>query len=237
MKSTSERSYGAVLENAKKLLITIQSFANYQASRTEDSIAEFQKLINDCDKDNSTVATSLGEYTNAVDKRTKAFLGKDTNSINKLLSPLGKAIASQYDKTSKEYNIIMGIINRMRAQKLEKAPANPTEDKKESISKSELSYGSKLQNFKDLISNLEVFGNFNPANAALKIDQLKTLVGELETLNTAVNSKLAPLTLARNKRKELFEELGKRAQRIKANVSSIYGNSSVEYKQVKGLKV
>jgi hypothetical protein len=237
MKSTSERSFGATLENAKKLLTTVSNFANYQAPRLEDSLAEFQKLINDCDKDNTTVATGIGEYTNAVDKRAKAFSGKDTNSIAKLLSPMAKAIAGQYDKTSKEYNTIMGIINRMRAQKLEKAPANPTEEKKESISKSELSYGSKFQNFKDLISNLEVFGNFNPANPNLKIDKLKTMVTELEALNTAVNAKLAPLTLARGKRKDLFEELSKRTQRIKANISSQYGNSSDEYKQVKGLKV
>jgi hypothetical protein len=237
MKSTSERGYGAILENAKKLLTTIASFANYQASRSEDSLVEYQKLIQDCEKDNSTVATGLSEYTMAVDKRSKAFSTKEPNSMDKLLSPIAKAVAAQYDKTSKEYETIMGIITRMRSQKLEKAPANPTEEKKESISKSELSYGSKLQNFKDLIANLEVFGNFNPANPAIKIEALKARVTELEALNTAVNAKLAPLTLARGSRKEVFEELTKRVQRIKANVSSIYGNNSAEYKQVKGLKV
>jgi hypothetical protein len=237
MKSISEQTYGARLENAKKLFTTISSFANYQASRTEDSLVEFQKLIQDCEKDNNTVATGLSEYTMAVDKRSKAFSNKEANAMDKLLSPIAKAVAGQYDKTSKEYNSIAGIISRMRSQKLEKAPSNPTEDKKETISKSELSYGSKMQNFKDLIATLETFGNFNPVNPAIKIEALKARVTELETLNTAVNAKLAPLTLARGKRKEVFEELSKRTQRIKANVSSQYGNSSDEFKQVKGLKV
>lgn len=237
MKSVSEQTFGARLENAKKFLTTISSFANYQASRPEDSIAEYQKLVNECDKENTSVATGLGEYTMTVDKRSKAFAGKENTSIDKLLSPIAKAVAGQYDKTSKEYDTIMSIVNRMRSQKLEKAPADPTEDKKETISKSELSFGSKFQNFKNLISTLETFGNFNPVNADIKTDKLKTLVAELEILNTAVNAKLAPLTLARSKRKEFFEDLSKRAQRIKANISSIYGNDSVEYKQVKGLKV
>ncbi|MDX2303910.1 MAG: hypothetical protein NW226_13975, partial [Microscillaceae bacterium] len=60
---------------------------------------------------------------------------------------------------------------------------------------------------------------------------------ELETLNSTVNAKLAPLTLARNKRKTLFEDLSKRAQRMKANISSLYGNNSAEFKQIKGIKV
>jgi hypothetical protein len=237
MKSTSEESFGAKLENAKKLLTTIRSFANYQASRPEDGLDEFNKLISLCDADNTTVATNLSEYTIAVDKRIKAFSNKDKTSIDKLLSPISKAVAGQYDKTSKQYDTIAGIIVRMRSQKIEKLPANPTEDKKDSISRSELSYGSKLQNFKDLISNLEVFGDFNPVNADIKIERLKELVRELEVLNATVNAKLAPLTVARSKRKDLFDELGKRAQRVKSNISSIYGNNSAEYKQVKGLKI
>ena len=237
MKSTSEASFGAKLENAKKLLITISGFANYKASRTEDSLAEFQKLVELCDKDNSTVATFLSEYSIAVDKRAKAFAKGDKNSIDKLLSPISKAVASQYDKTSKEYQTVAGMISRMRSQKLEKTPDNPTEEKKESISKSELSYGSKLQNFKDLIANLETFGNFSPVNANITIESLRNVVTELETLNTTVNAKLVPLTLSRSNRRDLFEDLSKRVQRIKANVSSIYGNDSAGFKQIKGLKV
>jgi hypothetical protein len=237
MRSVSEQTFGARLENAKKFLTTFSSFVNYQAPRPEDSVAEYQKLINECDKDNNAVATGLSEYSMAVDKRSKAFSTKEANSMEKLLSPILKAISGQYDKTSKEYATISGIIGRMRSQKLEKAPDNPTEEKKDTISKSELSYGSKMQNFKDLIATLETFSNFNPANPSLKIEALKIRVTELEMLNTSVNAKLAPLTLARSKRKETFEDLSKRTQRIKANVSSIYGNGSTEFKQVKGLKV
>lgn len=237
MKSTSENSYGAVLENAKKFFTLVSSLANYQSLRSEDSLEEYQKLINECDQENSTIATSLSEYTMAVDKRNKAFTNKEQTSIDKLISPLGKAVAAQYDKSSKEYETVMSLIKRMRSQKLEKSPANPTEDKKESISKSEMSYGSRLQNFKSLIATLETFDNFNPLNPELKPDKLKAFVAELETLNSAVNAKLTPLTLSRSKRKDLFEDLAKRTQRIKANVSSLYGNNSAEFKQIKGIRV
>lgn len=237
MKSTTERGYGAILENAKKFFTLVSSFAGYQAHRPEDSPEEYQKLIQECDQENKAIATGLSEYSIAADKRSKAFSGKEQTSIDKLLSPIGKAVAAQYDKTSKEYKIVMNLIGRMRSQKLEKAPANPTEDKKDSISKSELSYGSRLQNFKSLIAALESFDNFNPVNPDLKPDKLKGFVAELENLNSILNAKISPLALSRNKRKELFEDLSQRTQRIKANVSSLYGNNSVEFKQIKGIKV
>ncbi len=237
MSSISESSFGATLENAKKIFTIVSSYTNYQAPRPEDSLTEYQSLIVLCDKENTQVATYLSEYTMAVDKRTKGFSNDDKNNLKKLLSPIAKAVESQYDKTSKEYTTIASIVSRMRSQKIEKTPTNPTEDKKESISRSELSYGSRLQNFKDLITNLETFVDYKPVNSDLKPAKLKELVAELETLNSQVSATLSPLTIARSKRKDLFDDLKKRTLRIKANVSSIYGNSSVEFKQVKGIKV
>lgn len=237
MATISEDGYGAKLQNAKNILTFIENLSKYKSSRPEDSIAEYEKLIQVCDTANTTVATDIQGYTMAVDKRTKAFSGAEKTSLTKLLSPIGKAIAGQYDKSSKEYNSAMSIINKMRSQKVEKAPANPTDTQKERISKSELSYGSKLQNFKDLIASLSVFQNYAPVNPDITLDKLKAMITELEALNKDVGSKIAPLNISRKSRTELFADLSKRTQRIKANVSSIYGVDSVEYKQISGLKV
>lgn len=237
MKSTTESGYGAILENAKKFMSLVSSFADYQSHRPDDSLEEYQKLIRDCDQENSNIAALLSEYSMSVDKRSKAFTGKEQTSIDKLIAPLGKAVAAQYDKSSKEYETVMNLINRMRSQKLEKAPVNPTEDKKDRVSKSEMSYGSRLQNFKSLIATLESFDNFSPVNPELALDKLKSFVANLEALNSTVNAKIAPLALSRSKRKGLFEDLSQKTQRIKANVSSLYGNNSTEFKQIKGIKV
>jgi hypothetical protein len=237
MATTSESGFGAKLQNAKDIHTTIESFGTYKHAREEDSLTAYLQLIQDCDTINSAVAANLQGYTLAVDKRSKCFKGKEPSCLDKKLSPIGKAVAGQYDKTSKEYTSVMGIITKMRSQKLEKSPANPTEDKKESISKSELSYGSMLQNFKDLISSLEVFGNFTPVNEDISLANLKAFATELENANKDAKAKIVPLNTAREKRNVLFDELNKRTQRIKSNVSSQYGNDSAEFKQIKGLKV
>ncbi len=237
MASTSEAGFGAKLQNAKKLLTFIQSLSDYKAMRPEDATDEYQKLIVECDNHNTTVATNLREYSIAVDKRSKAFAGKEKTAMVKLLSPIAKAIAGQYDKTSKEYSSTTSIISKMRSQKVEKAPINATEEKKDNVSRVELSYGSMLQNFKDLIATLAVFQTYTPINPDITLGKLNDLVKELENLNTDVNAKVTPLNIARNTRTNLFDDLSKRTQRIKSTISSLYGNASVEYKQIKSLKI
>lgn len=237
MASTSEASFGAKLQNAKKMLTFMQSLSNYKATRPEDSTDGYQKLITECDAYNTNVATNLREYSIAVDKRSKAFMGKEKTAVSKLISPIVKAIAGQYDKTSKEYSSVLSIVNKMRSQKIEKAPTEPTEEKKESISRAELSYGSMLQNFKDLIATLTVFQTYAPANPDITLERLTNLVKELEELNTDVNAKIAPLNVTRDTRTNLFDDLAKRSQRIKSTIASLYGNTSVEYKQIKGIRI
>jgi hypothetical protein len=219
------------------MLTFMQSLSNYKATRPEDATDEYQKLIIECDTYNVNVATNLREYSIAVDKRSKAFLGKEKTTVIKLLSPIVKAIARQYDKTYKEYSSVVSITNKMRSQKVEKAIINPTEEKKDSISRAELSYGSMLQNFKDLIATLTVFQTYAPVNPDITLGKLNELVKELELLNTDVNVKIAPLNITRDTRASLFDDLAKRTQRIKSTISSLYGNTSVEYKQVKSLKI
>ena len=237
MANTSENSFGAKLQNAKKFYTFLQSLTKYQPANPDDSIEDYQKLIAKCDVSNTEIATNLREYSMAVDKRTKAFTGKENTSLNKLLSPITQAIAGQYGKTSKEYSSTINIINKMRPPKTERGVIAFTEEKKENISRTELSYGSKLQNLKDLIATLTVFQNYAPINPDIRLEKLNELVKELEYLNTEVNAKTAPLNVSRSQRTSLFDDLSKRTQRIKANISSLYGNNSAEYKQIKGLKV
>jgi hypothetical protein len=237
MASSSEKSFGARLQNSKKFLSLLQSLSNYKTTRDEDSIAEYEKLIEICGTHNNKIASYISEYTIAIDKRSKAFLGKESTSLDKLLSPISKAVASQYNKTSKEYTSIMGIIKKMRSQSLEKSPKNPTEEQKDSISRSELSYGSRLQHFKDLIESLSTFANYAPANEDITIVALKKLVDILEQLNNEVNSKIMPLSVTRAQRITSFDNLSDRTQRIKASIASIYGNNSPEYKQIRNISV
>ena len=237
MANKSEDSFGAKLQNAKKILNFLENISNYKAIRPEDDIVPYKKLILECDEANTIVATHVREYSMATDRRAKAFSNKEDTSLRTLLSPINKTIAAQYDKDSKEYQSTVSIISKMRSQKTTKAETTDAEGKKESVSRSELSFGSMLQNFKDLIATLAVFQDYKPFNPAITVESLQERVKELENLNTEVNNKTTPLNLARSNRTTLFEDLAQRTQRIKNAIAAMFGNSSAEYKQIKGLKI
>lgn len=237
MASTSEKGFGARLQNAKNIKDFIASFSNYAPPRTEDSLIEITKFITDCENINNTVASALQNYTLAVKARQDAFSSKASNSIQKLLSPISKAVQAQYNNDSREYTSIMAIIVKMRSTTITKAPANPNEAQKDTISKSEMSYGSQLQNLKDLVSSLEQLNNFNPSNNSIKPATLKALCDSLTAMNTAVISAVFPLNTARDTRSKLFDELRIRLKRIKSYVASNYGNQSPEYTAIKGISI
>lgn len=237
MASISEQGYGARLQNAQTLKNNIAGFSNYNPPRTEDTLVELEKLITACADANTFIASFTQSYTLAVKNRSDAFAGKENTAIQKLLSPISKAVQAQFGKESREYTSIANIIARMRSQTIEKTPATPDEKQKETISKSEMSFGSQLQNFKDLVASLEQLTGFNPSNDLIKIPNLKVQADKLDTLSQEVTSKTLPLSQKREQRRTLFEELNVRSQRIKSYVSANYGNKSPEYKAISKLKI
>ena len=237
MASISESGYGARLQNAQTISSFLKGFTNYSPPRTEDEIVAFEKLLDDCSKVNTLIASNTQSYTLAIKNRSDVFSGKDESSVRMIISPISKAVQSQYGKTSREYTSIATIVARMRSSKTVKPPTNPEEDQKETISKSEMSYGSQLQTFKDLVASLEQLNNFSPPKENLRIDKLKLLIDNLERLNQEVTTKTFPLSQARKQRRSLFEELNVRVQRIKSYVSAMYGNKSSEYKAISKLRI
>lgn len=237
MSSASETGFGARLENAQTLKSYMQGFPNFSPPRAEDSLEEFGKLVTSCANANTDIASLTQSYTLAVKNRQNAFKGTEDDSISKLLSPISKYVQAMFGKDSREYSSIANIISKLRSTKIEKAPKNPDEEFKESISRSEMSYGSQLQNFKDLVASLEQFKDFKPNNKLIQIPNLKKRVEEITVFNQQVIATTLPLRQKREERKELFEDLHNRSQRIKSYVSASYGNKSSEYKAISKLRI
>lgn len=62
MSSTSERSFGSRLENARKLRINLLSFQNYQPAAGEFSIDDLNTTIQSIESINPQVALALINY-------------------------------------------------------------------------------------------------------------------------------------------------------------------------------
>ncbi len=71
-------------------------------------------------------------------------------------------------------------------------------------STSEQSFGSRLEHAKGAVIMVEGFSNFQPSTEAIKPENLKALIHEIETLNKDVQQKNSALSLLRSQRVPLY---------------------------------
>jgi hypothetical protein len=233
MASNSEVTYGAKLNNAKDIVTHLRSFKDYAPPLEEQKPDNLEALTVTARAANVSVAGSKELYSNAVDKR-QSFFEKDADSLIKIMSPIGRNISSAYGKNSKELADIMGYAIKIRGEKRKKEKKEPTE---ESVSQSAKSFGSRTENFSDMIAVLEKMTKYKPANKKLEIAELKVKLGILEQSNTAVTDAFGVLKQERDKRNDLYDQLNVLVQGIKDAVIGQYTINSSEYKLIKGLKV
>jgi hypothetical protein len=258
MNAYSEQSFGARLLRAEELLQHIKTFSNYNPPHTEDSTASIANLLADINEANDKETDEEIAYRDIIEARREAYwTGKE--SVKKLLSPLRAAVQTQYTKHSPEYEHVLNHIRKLRNhQGLSKkttvtseaeganggaagngAGENATEEAVDdtSISHSEQSFGSLHRHFADLVLELKKFQNYNPDNAALKMLALENRVTALYAMNNEAYSHFTALRDQRLERRNLYKELEKRVQSIKAYVLATYGIESNEYATIKGIEV
>lgn len=235
MASSSETTFGAKLRNARDLVQVLTTITGYAELRSEESIVEMNALIAKIDATNSTVNNSLQTY-NVASKTRSSIFRTDAHSVLKLLSPIRKyneAVNGTQDIKTQQ---IITICNNIRTSKPIVVAATAT-TAEHTISQSEQSYGSLTKAFKDLIDTLTTVPNYAPTAAHLKITALQTMQSNLNTLSNTVTQSLTQLKIARNDRNNYYTDLSDRVKRIKANISANFGNSSLEYKMIKGFKI
>ncbi|MBL0145386.1 MAG: hypothetical protein IPP48_06140 [Chitinophagaceae bacterium] len=234
MASVSEKTFGSRLLNAEKILTHLTAFTGYNPSTDEQSISNYETLIATIKVQNNEAASKIQAYSAAVDIRQKLFQ-KNSDSLNKIMTPIGAAIRSAFGKTSKEAADIASLVTKVRGISIKKDSKEPNAD---TVSQSERSYGSMTQTFADMIATLENYGaSYNPANDIVKLPQLKDKLITLTSANTAVTVAYGALKEKRDDRSDLYKQLTDITQRIKDAVKSQYGNTSTEYVLIKGLKV
>ncbi len=234
MASTSEVTIGARVTNAEKILTYLQAFEGYAPTDATIKIPALVTLITNTKAKNTETASSVQTYSAAVDKR-QALFQSDTNSLIKVLSPIGATVRSAFSKASKEATDIAAMIIKIRGARISKGSKDQSG---EFVSQSERSYGSMTQNFANIITTLENYGaKYDPLNAYIKIAALKEKLTQLTEANIAVTASYGKLKEKRDDRATLYKELTTITQRIKDAVKSQYGLRSTEYNLIKGIKV
>lgn len=234
MANTTESTFGARIANATTISTHLKSFIAYLPPTSETSIAIYDALIASIKTENSNVITRKANYSMAVEARAKLF-SDETDSVAKLISPILASVRATLGKEAKELANISAIAQKIRGKSMPKPKEG---ESTHSISQSELSYGSKTQNFADLISILTNLGTaYKPANDNIKLIALEAKLTAINSSNVNVASTFGILKTSLDARNVAYEKLSAFTQRIKEAIKSQYGMNSVEYKLVKGLKV
>ncbi|MFZ1517227.1 MAG: hypothetical protein WAU11_00540 [Ignavibacteriaceae bacterium] len=96
--STSERSYGSMLQAGKDVLEIIKTTSGYAPSNTAITIANFTTLVATLDAKNSEVANKQEVYDNKIEDRGNLY-----TELADRVTKVKAALASQYGKQSNEY--------------------------------------------------------------------------------------------------------------------------------------
>lgn len=236
MAGNTETSFGARLRRAYDLLEIVQKLEGYQPPRPEEGIERFTAFVQNLEAANASVTNLRNTYTLSVAQRASQFRG-GTDSLEKIIVQIRAAVEAAFGKSSTQMTLTMGIIRKMRAIKISKAPADPTKPaNEEAVSRSQRSYGSLTQFFSDLITTVASFPEYKPSNGKIGVEALREKFALMHKLNNEVISNTHDLKVDVVDRKAQFEELRVRAQRIKAYVKAQYGIKSEPYMMIKGLR-
>jgi hypothetical protein len=234
MASINEKTFGSRLTNAETLATHLTSFTAYSPVRPEESVANYKLLITTIKTNNTLVASTKTTYSQTTDKRVKLFT-KNIDSLNKTLAPIAGQIKAKFGKTSKEAEYIASLIVKIRGESSKKLKKD---DEGEFVSQSERSYGSQTQTFNDIITTLTTYGtDYAPVNVKIKLSTLNTQLTALTTANTAVTTAYGAYKPAKDNRQTQYADLKDRSNRIKDSVKSQFGQTSNEYKLIKGLSI
>jgi hypothetical protein len=230
--SFSEKSFGARVDNAQKLLNHLQNFKAYVPLDKSMEIASLDAVIKEAKNLGSAAVVAIQDYSAAVELRQQAYF-KSPDALQKLVSPIAATVRSVYGKNAKEYQTVSALVVKIRGNKVTKPKKTADEN---TISQSQRSFGNMSQAMSDLMDILSGY-NYKPANEKIGMGQLEDLHSILEETNQNVTTTFGKQKECRNNRQLQYEALNNLTQRIKDAIKSQYGPQSTEYKLVKGLKI
>jgi hypothetical protein len=237
MPSTSETGHSKNVANLTDLIEFVTGYgATYNPSKTALKLASLNTLATTAQTTLADVLTKNTAYNNAVNARVQAFDG-----LKALSTRLVNALETT-DATTEKISDAKGFNRKLQGKRAStpQAPTDPNAPAPNSISASQQSYDQLIQHFAGLISVLQSETTYTPNENDLKIATLTAKQTDLTTKNTGVETAYTAVSNSRiNRDKALYKDstgLVEIATEVKKYIKSIYGATSPEYAQVKGIE-
>jgi hypothetical protein len=242
MASTFETGHVKNMNNLENLIKICSEFGSaYNPSKSSLQIASLSQLLTDAKAAINTVNQKLITYNNTVHDRQLKF-----EKLRKIATRIIYALEIT-DANKMNLENAKSLKKKILGVRIGKVapPAPPvegsTEPEKKPNSTAQTSYGQLVDHFSKLIILLQSEPTYNPNENDLKIASLTSFLEELTLANSDALGAEAILRTERIHRNELFYTsnncLFETVTDAKKYVKSIFGVSSVEYKQLTSIQV
>lgn len=236
MASNSEVGHAKNVANLSLLISYVTAYgAIYNPAKAALTVASLNTLKTNAQNAIDDVSTKEGLRIDKTNARITAF-----STLRSLATRILSATkASAVDKqVVADVNTLVRKIRGSRAGTI--TPPAPGEPVTDTTSVSQQSYDNLVQHLSDILNILSAQPGYNPNEADLQINGLKTYRDSLAAANTNVVSAATDVSNSRISRNDmLYNEttgLVIIASEVKAYVKSLFGASSPQYAQVKGIK-
>lgn len=235
MASTTETGNAKNVDNFQKLIAFVQAYGTaYNPSKTTLQLAQLQNLLTNAQASLANVVTNNTAYNTAVNHRQVAFSGLKTLAT-RLVNALQTTNASeQLINDAKGFN---RKIQGKRASAI--SPITPDTPAPKTISTSQQSYIQQMQHLVGLIAVLESEVSYTPNETDLQIGTLQAKQADLASKNNEVAIAYTNISNARIARNATLytnaDSICEVAADVKKYIKSIFGTTSAEFAQVKGL--
>ena len=231
MASTSETGHAKNVDNLGLLIANIASYGDrYKPTNPSILLEALKKMEADGRAAVLAVNDAMPIYSRATIERDNAFapLGQlVTRSLNSLRA---SSSSEQTDEAAS------AIVRKIRGNRTTAKAAAATDVKVATVSTSQQSYDSVIDNYERYIQYIAATPEYAPNEEDIKLPVLKALAVDLRAKNTACNNAKVAIDNARMARNRVLYTpltgLVDVALDAKTYIKSLFGSTSPEYKQV-----
>ena len=237
MASTSEVGHAKNVANFQDLIEFVTGYGTtYNPSKNALKLPQLIALKASADATLADVITINTNYNNKVNERITAFSG-----LKSLSTRLVNALQTT-DATTETIGNAKTFNRKMQGKKASSSqtPTDPNTPAPTTISTSQQSYDQLIQHLAGLTSVLEAETSYTPNETDLQVATLQTKIADLTAKNTAVATAYASISNSRIARNETLYSsstgLVETANEVKKYIKSVFGASSPQFAQVKGIQ-
>lgn len=238
MASNQETGHAKNVANFQKLIAFVKGYtATYNPSKNSLKVAQLETLLASAETALAEVVSHNTVYNNTVSNRQTAFSN---------LKPLATRLVNALQTTEATKQLIddaKGFNRKLQGQRSTPTPTTPLDPNAPApatISTSQQSYIQQIQHLAGLIAVLKSEPSYTPNETDLQIATLETKQANLTAKNNEVATAYVAVSNARinrnntlyNNENSVFEV----ASEVKKYIKSIYGATSPEFAQVKGIE-